>query len=141
VIATASPRSSDSARAAGADEIIDYTSTSVPAAVSPSLDVVLNLAPISRAELGELAGLIRSGGVVLSTVPSAMPEDTGDVRAVAVFVRSDAPQLSQLVALIDAGELHVDIAERHPLSELPAVHARADAGELHGKVVLLPAAA
>jgi NADPH:quinone reductase-like Zn-dependent oxidoreductase len=70
-----------------------------------------------------------------------MPEDTGDVRAVTVFVRSDADQLAELVALIDAGELHVEVAERHPLEQLPAVHARADAGDLPGKVVLMPAAA
>ena len=42
--------------------------------------------------------------------------------------------------MVDAGELHVDVAERLSLTELSAVHARADAGALPGKVVLLPAA-
>ena len=69
-----------------------------------------------------------------------MPEETGGVRAVPVFVRSDAEQLADLVTMVDAGELHVEVAERLPLSELSAVHARADAGALPGKVVLLPAA-
>jgi NADPH:quinone reductase-like Zn-dependent oxidoreductase len=141
VIATASPRSSERVRTAGADQIIDHTTTDVAQAVSGPLDVVLNLAPITPAQLGALARLIRPGGVVLTTVPPAMPEDTGDVRAVTVFVRSDADQLAELVALIDAGELHVEVAERHPLEQLPAVHARADAGDLPGKVVLMPAAA
>jgi NADPH:quinone reductase-like Zn-dependent oxidoreductase len=141
VIATASPRSIERVRRAGADEIIAHTTTKVADAVSGPVDVVLNLAPIAPAELTTLASLVRAGGVVLSTVPTAVPEETSGVRAVAIFARSNADQLADLVALIDAGELHVDVAERLPLSELPAVHARSDAGALPGKVVLLPAAA
>ena len=59
------------------------------------------------------------------------------MRAVGVFVRSDAQQLSQLTALIDSGELHVDVAQRIPLAELPALHADGDAGEVSGKVVVV----
>jgi NADPH:quinone reductase-like Zn-dependent oxidoreductase len=39
--------------------------------------------------------------------------------------------------MVDRGDLHVDVAERVPLAELPQIHARADAGELSGKVVVL----
>ena len=141
VIATASPRSTERVRTAGADEIIDRTTTNVVEAVTEPVDVVLNLAPVAQAELNALAGLVRAGGIVLSTVPTAMPDETADVRAVPVFARSDAGQLAQLVRMVDASELHVDVAERLALSELSAVHARADAGALPGKVVLLPAAA
>jgi NADPH:quinone reductase-like Zn-dependent oxidoreductase len=141
VIATASPRSIERVRRAGADEIIDYATTNVAGAVTQPVDVVLNLAPVVPAELSALARLVCAGGLVLSTVPSAVPAETGGVRAVAVFVRSDADQLAGLVATVDAGELHVDIAERLPLKELSAVHARADAGLLPGKVVILPAVA
>ena len=141
VLATASPRSTERVRGAGADEIIDRTTTSVADAVSSPLDVILNLAPIAPAELGALARLVRPGGTVLSTVPTAVPDETSGVPAVAIFARSDAGQLADLVAMIDAGELHVDVSERLPLSELPAVHARSDAGALPGKVVLVLAAA
>ena len=140
VIATASPRSTERVRRAGADEIIDHTTTSIAEALSLPLDVVLNLAPVASAELNTLARLVRAGGVVLSTVPTAMPDETSDVRVVPVFARSDADQLAELVRMIDAGKLHVDVAEHLPLSELSAVHARADTGALPGKVVLLPAA-
>jgi NADPH:quinone reductase-like Zn-dependent oxidoreductase len=44
------------------------------------------------------------------------------------------------VALIDRGELRVDVGQRVPLAELPAVHAQAAAGTLHGKVIVVPAA-
>jgi len=141
VIATASPRSIERVRSAGADEVIAHTTTSVAEAVSGPVDAVLNLAPITPGELNTLGGLVRAGGLLLNTVPSAMPDDIDGVHAVPVFVRSDAAQLGDLVRMIDAGELHVDVAERLPLSELSAVHARADAGALPGKVVLLPAAA
>ena len=141
VIATASPRSIDRVRLAGADEIINHTTTSVAEAVGAPLDVLLNLAPVAAAELKRLAGLVHASGIVLSTVPTAMPDETGGVRAVTVFARSDAGQLARLSAMVDAGELRVDVAERLPLSQLSAVHARADAGTLAGKVVLLPLAA
>jgi NADPH:quinone reductase-like Zn-dependent oxidoreductase len=137
VIATASPRSAERVRASGADEVVDYMATPVVDAVNAPLDVVLNLASIAPADVGALASLVRPGGVVVNTVPSAMPEETGDVVAKAIFVRSDPEQLADLVAMVDAGELGVDVAERLPLSELATVHARADVGKLSGKVVLV----
>jgi hypothetical protein len=39
--------------------------------------------------------------------------------------------------MVDRGQLHVDVAERAPLAELPQIHARADADELSGKIVVL----
>ena len=142
VIATASPRSSEHVRSAGADEVIDHTTTEVTAAVTEPVDVLLNLARIDPAEMAALVALVRPGGVVVNTtvrMPAPGDEERG-VRAVDVFVRSDAEQLSRLVALVDRGELRVDVAERVPLAELPAVHAQAAAGALPGKVVVLPAA-
>jgi NADPH:quinone reductase-like Zn-dependent oxidoreductase len=86
-----------------------------------------------------LAALVRPGGVVVNTVPTipTPADENRGVRAVGVFVRSDAGQLSQLVEMVDRGDLHVDVAERVPLVELPQIHARADAGDLSGKVVVL----
>lgn len=70
----------------------------------------------------------------------APADEERGVRGIDVFVRSDAEQLSRLVAMVDRGELRVDVAQRVPLAELPAVHAEAATGELPGKVVVLPAA-
>jgi NADPH:quinone reductase-like Zn-dependent oxidoreductase len=138
VIATASPRSEARVRAAGADEVIDHTNNAV--AVGEPVDVLLNLARIAPEDLAALVALVRPGGVVVNTVPTipTPADEERGVRAVGVFVRSDAEQLSRLVAMVDAGELHVDVAQRVPLAELPAVHARAAAGDLPGKVVVLP---
>ncbi|MFI6937152.1 NADP-dependent oxidoreductase [Streptomyces sp. NPDC050287] len=143
VIATAGPHSSQQVKTAGADEVIDHTTTEVTEAVTEPVDVVLNLAPIDPAQLAALPTLIAPGGVLVNTtvwMPAPSDEQRG-VRGIDLFVRSDADQLSRLVALIDSGELRVDVAQRVPLAELPAVHAQAATGELHGKAVIVAPAA
>jgi len=143
VIATASPRSSEQVRTAGADEVVDHTTTAVTEAVTEPVDLVLNLAPIEPAQLAALPTLVRSGGVLVNTtvwMPAPSDEERG-VRGIDLFVRSDAEQLSRLVALIDSGELRVDVARRVPLAELQALHAQAAAGALAGKVVVVPPSA
>jgi NADPH:quinone reductase-like Zn-dependent oxidoreductase len=137
VIATASPRSGDAVKAAGADEVVDHTSTGVTTAVTEPVDVVLNLAPVAPEDLAALVTLVRPGGVLVNTTVwmPAPGDEARDVRGIDLFVRSDAGQLAELVAQVDAGELHVDVAERLPLPELPALHARA---AVHGKVIVVP---
>jgi NADPH:quinone reductase-like Zn-dependent oxidoreductase len=108
-------------------------------AVTGPVDVVLNLAPVEPDDLADLVTLVRDGGVVVSTtvwMPTPGDEKRG-VRAVDLFVRSDAGQLSELVARVDRGELTVAVAQRVPLAELATVHAAAANGTLHGKVVVL----
>ena len=138
VIATAGPRSSEQAKAAGADEVIDHTTTAVTTATT-SVDVVLNLAPVEPAQLAALLNLVRAGGVLVNTtvwMPAPGDEQRG-VRGIDLFVRSDADQLADLVARVNTGELLVEVAQRVPLTELAAVHAQAAAGELPGKTVVL----
>nr|BFE59881.1 NADP-dependent oxidoreductase [Dactylosporangium thailandense] len=138
VIAIAGPSAVDRVKAAGADEVIDYTTTAAPA-VTPAVDVALNLAPIEPARLAALLNLIRAGGVLVNTtvwMPAPTDEQRG-VRGIDLFVRSDAAQLSRLVALVDSGELRIDVAQRVPLADLPAVHTQAATGALPGKTVIL----
>ncbi|MGW3959960.1 NADP-dependent oxidoreductase [Amycolatopsis sp. NPDC005003] len=138
VIATASPRSADAVKIA--DEVVDHTTTSVTDAVTEPVDVVLNLAPVAPERLAELVTLIRPGGVLVNTtvwMPAPGDEARG-VRGIDLFVRGDADQLAKLVAQVDRGELRVDVAERVPLADLAALHARAAEGAVHGKVVVVP---
>ncbi|EWC63358.1 Zinc-containing alcohol dehydrogenase superfamily [Actinokineospora spheciospongiae] len=143
VIATGSPRRRDRLAAAGAAEVVDHTTTEVGTAVTEPVDVLLNLAPIDPAGFAALAALVRDGGVVVNTtvwMPAPADEERG-VRGIDLYVRSDAGQLSELVARVDRGELTVDVAERVPLADLPSVHARAATGTLRGKVIVVPSTA
>jgi NADPH:quinone reductase-like Zn-dependent oxidoreductase len=139
VIATASPRSAVAVKAAGADEVIDHTLTDVTAVVTEPVDLVLNLAPVSPEQLAALITLIRDGGALVNTtVWMPAPSDVArGVRGIDLFVRSVADQLADLVARVNTGELLIDVAERVALADLPALHARAGAGALSGKVVVL----
>ncbi len=60
------------------------------------------------------------------------------MRTAQVFARSDAAQLGELVARVDAGDMTIDVAQRRPLTDLPAVHDHAAAGQLPGKTILTP---
>lgn len=110
--------------------------------MSEPVDLLLNLARITPGALTALAGLVRSGGVVVNTVPTVPTpaDEQRNVRAIDIFVRNDVRQLSNLVELVDRGDLRVEVTERVPLSELAALHARAESGELSGKAIVIPGA-
>ncbi len=139
VTATAGARSADRVRSYGADRIVDYTATPLLQAVAGQrFDVVLNLVPTDAEETAALADLAADGGAFVSTTTPG-PDDAGrGVRTARVFARSDAAQLGELVARADAGDLTIDVAQRQPLADLPAVHDQAAAGQLPGKTILTP---
>ena len=140
VIATGNTSHREHLMALGADTVVDHTATPVSSAVTEPVDVLLNLAPVSPEELATVATRVGDGGVVVNTtvwMPAPSDEARG-VRGIDLYVRSDAEQLSELVARVDRGELVVDVAERVALPDLASVHARAAAGTLTGKVVVVP---
>jgi len=138
VTATASAGSAGRVRSYGADRVIDYTATPLPQAVAGQrFDVVLNLVRTDAAETAALADLTADGGAFVITTGPA-PDPGRGVRAVQMTARSDAAQLGELAARVDAGELRIHVAQRRPLADLPAVHDQAAAGELPGKTVLIP---
>ncbi|MFF4427006.1 NADP-dependent oxidoreductase [Streptomyces sp. NPDC001549] len=136
VTATARPSHADRMRGYGAARIVDHTATTLAEAGVGTFDVVLNLVTTSPAETTELVGLVSDAGVLVSTTADADPDPARAVRTARVFARSDADLLAELVALVDSGELHIHIADRRPLADLPAVHAAAAEGRLPGKTVI-----
>lgn len=139
VTATASARSADRLRAYGADRIIGYIDyTQTPIAVGP-FDVVLNLVSTTPEETEALVDVVADGGCYVGTMTSGTEHPDRNVRAQRIFVRSDAGQLADLVSRVDAGQLHIDVAERRPLNQAPAVHEASDTGRLPGKTILFPA--
>ena len=139
VTATASARSLDRVRSYGADRIIDYTATPLPQAVAGQrFDAVLNLVRTSPEETAQLTGLVADGGAFVSTTTPGLQEAGRGVRTVPMVARSDAAQLAELVARVDAGDLRIEVAARRPLTDLAAVHDEAVTGHLAGKTVLIP---
>ncbi|MFE6449820.1 NADP-dependent oxidoreductase [Nocardiopsis dassonvillei] len=136
VTATASARSADRVRRYGADRVIDYTASPVTESAGERYDAVLNLVITSPEETAALVGLVADGGVLVSATTPAEPDTARGVRTVRVSARSDADQLAELVALVDAGELHVHVGARVPLARLPKVHADSDAGTLSDRTVV-----
>jgi NADPH:quinone reductase-like Zn-dependent oxidoreductase len=140
VIATASPRSADAVRTQGADQIIDYTTTTAPDALTEPVDVVLNLVMASEGQIAALTGLIRPGGVIVTTTTPTAGDPTRDVRGTGMQLRADADQLAALAKKVDAGEVRVEISATYPLTQIATVHEDGAAGRIRGKVVLTPTA-
>jgi NADPH:quinone reductase-like Zn-dependent oxidoreductase len=138
VVATASASSAGRVRAYGADRVIDYTATPLPQALAGQrFDAVLNLVRTSPEETAALADLTADGGAFVITTGPA-PDPGRGVRAVQMSARSDAAQLGELAARVDAGDLAIDVAQRRPLADLPAVHDQSAAVQLPGKTILTP---
>ncbi|BAJ33131.1 putative oxidoreductase [Kitasatospora setae KM-6054] len=138
VIATAGPRSERAVRRQGADRVVDYTAGPVAAALDRPVDVLLNLVPLSPSDAAALAPAVRPGGRIVSVATPIEPVAGSGVRATHLIARNDPARLAALVALLDAGELTLDISATHPLSDLADVHLRSAAGLLRGKVLLTP---
>ncbi|GAA3753471.1 NADP-dependent oxidoreductase [Plantactinospora mayteni] len=141
VIATASPRSADPLRRLGVDRIVDYTATPLAEALDEPVDALLNLVPVDARQGAALLRLVRPGGILVSaTAPVEAPAGS-PVRSTRFVVRNDPAQLTELVELVDAGIVALDVADSRPLAELASVHRDAEAGRTRGKTLLIPASA
>ncbi|MCC3765222.1 NADP-dependent oxidoreductase [Glycomyces sp. TRM65418] len=139
VTATAGARSAARVRAAGADRIVDYTAVPVEEALAGErFGAVFHLVRNSPEEAARLVDLVADGGVFVSAATPGPEQAERGVRVTQMYMRGDAAELGEVVALVDAGELTLHVAERLPLAELRAVHERAVAGTLAGKTVLVP---
>ncbi|WP_144120064.1 NADP-dependent oxidoreductase [Catellatospora sichuanensis] len=131
VVATAGERNAERVRGYGAQVI----GRDIGGLAGP-FDTVLNFAPVAPADMVTLAGLVRDGGALVTTTTPGPQDDPRGVRSISVFVHPDAGRLAALVELVDADKLHIHVAGHVTLDELPAVHARSDAGTLSGKTVI-----
>jgi hypothetical protein len=118
-------------------ELVGQSATAVD---EPVGDVGHPLVPAAEPDMAALTGLIRDGGVIVTTAAPAAGDPDRSVRAVAMRLRTDADQLAALAKLVDAGELRVEISGTYPLSQAAAVHELSAVGRIRGKVLLTPAA-
>jgi NADPH:quinone reductase-like Zn-dependent oxidoreductase len=138
VIATASPRSVDAVRAAGADDLIDYTAATIADALDAPVDLAINLVAGTGEDTAGLLDVVEPGGTLVS-VTSPGGEFPERPQRVAFFsVRSDTTQLAQIVDLVDSGQLQLDISARRPLADTAQVHQQSEDGALRGRTLLIP---
>jgi NADPH:quinone reductase-like Zn-dependent oxidoreductase len=142
VVGVCSQKNAELVRGLGADTVIDYGEGEplAQAKAHGPFDVVVDCAGGYRAS--RCRALLGSGGrhvMVAGDTPGAMAQ----VMVPPFRSRSilGAPTRARLQAVIDAvaaGHVTVNIAERMPLAEVEAAHAKSQTGRMIGKLVLLP---
>lgn len=128
VIATASPRSADTVSRYGADEIIDYTTGF---SLTEPVDVMIHLVGTPPPWVPP----VRPGGAIVSAAaPVTAPPGVSSSHMV---VQYDAAQLTDLVKLVDAGVVAVDVTP-YPLAAVADIHRLSEAGRIRGKITITP---
>jgi NADPH:quinone reductase-like Zn-dependent oxidoreductase len=135
VIGTASASNQDFLRELGADEVLDYASTKFEKAVH-DVDVVLDTIGGDTQERSWR--VLKKGGILVATLGISSPEAAHrhGVRGEGVMVRPDAAQLTQIAALIDAGDLKPTVTTILRLAEAQQAHELSQTGHVRGKIVL-----
>jgi NADPH:quinone reductase-like Zn-dependent oxidoreductase len=135
VIGTASAGNENFLRELGADEVIDYRTTKFEEAVQ-DVDVVLDT--LGGDTQQRSWQVLKKGGILVATLGISSPEAAHqhDVRGEGVMVRPDAAQLTQIAALIDAGNLKPAVTTILPLAEAARAHELSQTTHVRGKIVL-----
>ncbi|RMI41301.1 NADP-dependent oxidoreductase [Actinomadura harenae] len=141
VIATASPDMTETMLHLGADETVDYRAGDLFETVSEAhpdgVDVLIDLVDGER-ELDMLAGTVKKGGVVASTVGQANTAGLKKrgIKAYNFQNKASGELLAVLAELIDGGKLTVHVSREVDLAETPAAIAEAKRGGARGKTVI-----
>jgi NADPH:quinone reductase-like Zn-dependent oxidoreductase len=121
VVATARPEDEEWIRGLGAAEVVDYAGDVAAAVRSAHPDGVDSL--IVAVQLGDafgpIAGLVKDGGRIASTVGGADAVTERDIRATNVMGQSDPDAFAQVVGLAAAGTIQVPITRTFTFDELP----------------------
>jgi NADPH:quinone reductase-like Zn-dependent oxidoreductase len=140
VVGTARRAKHDFLRGLGADELIDYTTTSIPEATG-DLDLAVDL--VGPDSCVAAVPALRPGGQLVAVTGGGDPAVAAaaaahDVRLRRFLVEPDHAALASLAALADAGRLRPEIAAALPLAEAPEAHRLLETSRTRGKIVLTP---
>ena len=134
-IGTGSSRNRDFVLGLGADEYVDYTQQDVATAVS-GVDVAFDTVGGSTTET--LVPTLREGGILV-TIAAAPPEEAArerGARAELLVMNAGPEVLSQVAELVAAGDVHVELSEVLPLTQVQRAHELSESGHARGKIVL-----
>jgi NADPH:quinone reductase-like Zn-dependent oxidoreductase len=132
VVGTASTANLETARALGADQVVDHTATRFEDAVEP-VDVVFDTAGGDR--LARSPAVLRPGGRLVSVAEEPPPGAAG-VTASYFVVAPNRRQLVELAKAADRGELRPVIDEVFPLGDARQAFERSLGNHRPGKIVL-----
>ena len=135
VIGTGSSRNREFVLGLGADEYVDYTQQDVRDAVS---DVDVAFDTVGGQTTETLVPVVREGGVLV-TIAAAPPDDAASARGVRaeLLIMSPSPeQLARIAAMVEAGDVRIELAEVLPLAEVRRAHELSQSGHTRGKIVL-----
>jgi NADPH:quinone reductase-like Zn-dependent oxidoreductase len=134
-IGTASERNRDFVLGLGASEFVDYTQQDVAETVQ-GVNVALDT--VGGDTTASLVPTLAEGGILV-TIANAPPVDEArdrGARAELLVSSPRADELAKIGDLVASGEIHVEIAEVLPLSEIKRAHELSEAGHVRGKIVL-----
>lgn len=136
VIGTASTRNLDAVRALGAQEVVDYTTTSVEQVVS-GVDVVFETVGGETTE--QSWQLLKPGGILIAVAGMADEEAARQhgVRTSGVQAPPDISGiLRQIAELIESGVVRAEVGTVFPLDEVVQAHTLSETGHGRGRIVL-----
>ena len=134
-VAVASPGDESLVRGLGADVFVprsENVGASVRRAVPGGVDGALDAAQLGMSALDG----VRDGGAFVAVGAGAAPTPLRGTHVHNVWIRTDAPRLAELAALVDAGRLTPRVAAAQPLDTVAAAHERLAAGGVRGRIVL-----
>lgn len=142
VVGVCSARNAERVRALGAETVLDYNAGDPLAAAKahgPFRVVVDCVGGYSPATCRGLLGpggrhVMVPGDTFGSMVQVIIPPFTSRL----LLGKPDARHLAPLVAEMEAGRLHVEIAHRLPLEQAEEAHRLSQSGRVAGKIVLVP---
>lgn len=132
VIATASKANHDYVRSLGADETLDYHDGPASELLGENVDAVLDL--IGGDALTEAPKQVHAGGRIASIIDPVTVLGLPNGRY--VFVRPDAPQLTALSAMVDAGSLRIPVQQTFALADAAEAHRTSEDGHVRGKLAI-----
>jgi NADPH:quinone reductase-like Zn-dependent oxidoreductase len=142
VIATARRENEAFVRELGAAETIDHSKGGlvevVQAAYPNGIDAVIDLVS-DRDALGRIAGLVKEGGRLASSVYAVNMEELAGrgIEATNIGIQADAWRLEELRRMVDSGELSVRLERTFPLEDAPEALEESRTRHVRGKIVLL----
>lgn len=119
----------------GADQVVAIDDDREIEAL-PQLDAVADT--VGHGVIGKLIPKIKSGGILGSVLGKPKEAEGKAIQVEAFMAQPDADRLDQLARAIERKEFSIPIAKKYKLSEAAEAQKAAEAGNVDGKVLLIP---